>query len=91
MDWAWWDAELATVITRSQSPNFHVWGYMKKHSMNTRDKLIKENFNAWRYVNDDAVLCEVTLFMVKWVRMCIWADGGHFEHLLNWSVQYFFQ
>jgi len=46
MDWAWWDAELATVITRSQSPNFHVWGYMKKHSMNTRDKLIKENFNA---------------------------------------------
>jgi len=47
------------------------------------DELFQQIFYAARQVDDTAVVCKVTLSTVEQVRMCIQADSGHFEHLLN--------
>lgn len=41
-------------------------------------------FLVWvRHINDTSVLHEVTLSIIKQDKMCIKANGGHFEYLLN--------
>jgi hypothetical protein len=56
----------------------------------TWDELLKQIFDVVRCVSGATVLSEVTLSIVEWVRLCIWADSGHFEQLLDWTVQSFF-
>jgi hypothetical protein len=72
-----------------------LWGYMKstvyEREVDTRDELLQRIFDAKRCVNDTAAPRKVTLSVVERVRMCIQAEGGHLEHLLNLIVQPFFQ
>jgi len=64
-------------------PDFHVGSYMKnrvyERKVHTRDELLQRIFDAIRCVNNTAVLREITLPIVKRVRMCIQAHGGQFE------------
>jgi hypothetical protein len=62
-----------------------------EHKVDKRDELLQQIFNAARLTNGTTVLHKVTLSTLKWVRMCIQADGGHTEHLLNCIVQPIFQ
>jgi len=48
-------------------------------------------YDAIRHISDAAFLHKAILPTVKGVNMCIQTDGSHFEHLLNWTVQSFFQ
>jgi hypothetical protein len=50
-----------------------------ERNMDTTDELLQGIFDAARPISNAAVLCDVTLSVVKEVKMCIQADGGHFE------------
>jgi hypothetical protein len=73
-----------------QSPDldpldYHVWDYMKAmlyaHKVNTIEELLQRILSAARSINNAAVLRKVTSSLVKRVRKCIQADGGHIEQL----------
>jgi len=49
------------------------------HKVNTREKLLQPILSAARSINNAAVLHNYTSSLVKGVRKCIQADGGHFE------------
>jgi hypothetical protein len=84
MDRPWRSAELATAVAGYQSARIHVCGYMKnmvyERMVGTKDELFQRIFVAARRVNDVTFLRKVTLSTVERCRMCIRADGGHFEH-----------
>jgi len=65
--------------------DYHVWDYMKAmvyaHKVNTREELFKQILRAARSFNNAAVLRKVTSSLVKRVRKCNLAGGGHFEQL----------
>jgi len=64
---------------------------MYECKVKTKHELFQQIFEAARHIKGAVVLHNVTLNIIEWVRMCIQANGGDFEYLLNWTVQYFFQ
>jgi hypothetical protein len=85
MDWPWWAAELATTVTGLHSTRFPHVVYLKNmvYRVNRREKLLRRILEPVRHTNGPDVLCSVTHFIIKRVRICIYTEGDHFEHSLN--------
>jgi len=64
--------------------DYHMWGYMKamvySHKVYMRE-LLQRLLSTARSINNAALLRKVTSSLVKRVRKCIQADGGHLEQL----------
>jgi hypothetical protein len=52
-----------------------------EHKVNTRKELLWRILSTARSINNAAALHKFTSSLVKQVRKCIQADGGHFEQL----------
>jgi hypothetical protein len=63
-----------------------MWAHMKnmvyKVIVETRDAVLEFIIDAAKHMNNPTVLLIVSHSIIKWARLCIWAEGGYFELFL---------
>lgn len=67
--------------------DFYFWGHMKEIvysvEIHSQDQLLQRIFEAAEVIqNRPAIMTNVYQSLIRRCRLCIRADGGHFEHLL---------
>ncbi|KYQ51099.1 hypothetical protein ALC60_09805, partial [Trachymyrmex zeteki] len=64
----------------------YLWGYLKnvvyEQSPTTRDDMMERIRTACAAIPKDVLLATVRHFLRR-INLCIEANGGHFEHILN--------
>jgi len=81
MDWSWRYTELATTVIESEPITLPRVRLHESYGVCTQGEHDRRNIPANSQRCNAAVLRKFTSSLVKRVRKCIQADGGHFEKL----------